>query len=87
MICYVEMIDTSTGEIIYNKELAYSFSMTSNDVGFGKVMEILKNACKGARITRSPIQLRFMFHEAINNLSLPFDDINEFKTPYEVKPF
>ena len=87
MTVYLEMVDCSTGEILYTKEYSYSFSLTSNDVGFIKLMEVMHNACKGARIKRSPIQVRFMFHEACNNQSLPFSDINDLKTPYEVKPF
>lgn len=82
------MVNCSTGEIYYNKNLGYSFAIgMPNDVGMSKVLDIIESAIKGARIKREPLQVRLMFTEPHDTVELPFQDINEFKTPYEVKPF
>lgn len=81
------MVNCSTGEIFYTKDFSYAFSMTSNDVGFGKLLEVLRSCCRGTRQNRSPIQVRFFFHEAQNNQQLPFPASDDFETPYDVKKF
>ena len=89
MTCYVEMVNCGTGEIYYQKQIGNAFTLDNPmDVGFNKVMDIVRNAVKGCRIKREPLQVRLMFHEVSGNYpTLPFKDLNEFETPYEVKPF
>jgi hypothetical protein len=88
MNCFVELVDASTGEIYYNKNLGYAFAIgMPNDVGMKKIKEIVESAIRGARIKRTPLQLRLCFTEPQPTLSLPFQDVNELKTPYEIKPF
>lgn len=88
MNCFVEMVDCSTGEILYNKNLGYAFAVgVSNDVGMSRLREIIISAIKGARITRTPLQVRFCFTEPQPSMSLPFQDINEKQTSYDIKPF
>ena len=88
MNCVVELVDASTGEIYYNKNLGYAFAIgMPNDTGMNKLKEIIQSAIRGARIKRTPIQLRLCFTESQDSLFLPFQDINELKTPYEIKPF
>lgn len=88
MNVFIELVDASTGEIYYNKSINYAFNFgLPGDVGFKKIDEIVKSACRGARLKRTPLQLRLMFSEPLDTIELPFNDVNEFKTPYEVKPF
>lgn len=88
MNCFVEMVDCSTGEIYYNKNIGQAFNIgMPNDVGMSKLKVILESAIKGARIKRTPLQVRFCFTEPQDSLELPFQDINELKTPYEINPF
>ena len=64
MKCFVEMVDCSTGEILYNKNLGYAFAIgMPNDVGMSRLREVLESAIKGARIKRVPLQVRFCFTE------------------------
>lgn len=88
MNCFVELVDCSTGEIYYNKNIGQAFNIgMPNDVGMSKIKDVVESAIRGARIKRSPLQLRLCFTESQDSLELPFKDINEFKTPYEIKPF
>lgn len=88
MNCFVEMVDCSTGEILYNKNLGYAFAIgMPNDVGMSKLKEIIESAVRGARINRTPLQVRFCFTEPMPAMTLPFQDSNELTTPYELKPF
>ena len=88
MNCFVEMVDCSTGEILYNKNLGLAFAIgMPNDVGMSRLKEIVESAIKGARIKRVPLQVRFCFTEPQPAMCLPFQDVNELKTPYEIKPF
>ena len=88
MNCFVELVDCSTGEIYYNKNLGYAFAIgLPNDVGMSKLIELLESAIRGARIKRSPLQLRLCFTEPQESLEMPFQDVNELKTPYEIRPF
>ncbi len=88
MNCFVELVDCSTGEIYYNKNIGQAFNIgMPNDVGMSKIKDVVESAIRGARIKRTPLQLRLCFTEPQDSLELPFQDINEFKTPYEIKPF
>ena len=41
MNCFVELVDCSTGEIYYNKNLGYAFAIgLPNDVGMSKLKEL-----------------------------------------------
>ena len=82
------MVDCSTGEIYYNKNLGYAFNIgVSKDVGLSKIHDIVSSAIKGSRVKRVPLQLRLTFTEPIDSPELPFQDINEFSTPYDINPF
>lgn len=88
MNCFVELVDCSTGEIYYNKNIGHAFNIgMPNDVGMSKIKDVVESAIRGARIKRTPLQLRLCFTESQDSLELPFKDLNEFKTPYEIKPF
>lgn len=89
MQVFIEMVNASTGEIYYNREIGYAFNIgLSNDVGMKKLNEIIESVIRGTRIKNEPLQLRLMFHEVKNDsIPLPFPDVNEFKSPYEVKPY
>ena len=88
MNCFVELVDCSTGEIDYNKNIGQAFNLSMpNDVGLKRVREVVESAIRGSRVKRSPLQLRLTFTEPQESLLLPFQDVNEFKTPYEIKSF
>ena len=53
------MVDCSTGEILYNKNLGLAFAIgVPNDVGMSRLREVLESAIKGARIKRVPLQVQ-----------------------------
>lgn len=88
MNCFVELVDCSTGEIYYNKNIGQAFNIgMPNDVGMSKIKDVVESAIRGARIKRTPLQLRLCFTEPQDSLDLPFKDINELRTPYEISPF
>lgn len=88
MNCFCELVDCSTGEVYYNKNLGYAFNLNQpNDVGFTKLHELLQSAVRGSRLKRTPLQLRLTFTAPSAAIDLPFQDINELKTPYDIKPF
>lgn len=88
MNVFIELVDCSTGEIYYNKSINYAFNLgMPNDVGKARLNEVIDSALRGARLKRTPLQLRLCFSEAQDSIDLPFNDINELKTPYEIKPF
>lgn len=86
MVCTIEMVAVSTGEVLYTKRLGYAFNFVPGDVGRSKVSEIVDSAIRGARIKREPLQLRLLFVDPIDSPRLPFP-ANDETDPYKVKPF
>ena len=64
MICFVEMVNCSTGEMYYSKKLGFAFNIgMPNDAGMRRLRLLLESVIRGSRIKREPLQLRLMFNE------------------------
>lgn len=87
MICFVEMVNCSTGEMYYSKKLGFAFNIgMPNDAGMLRVRELLESVIRGSRIKREPLQLRLMFNEPLETPELPFTSFSP-ESPDDAKPF
>lgn len=87
MICFVEMVNCSTGEMYYSKKLGFAFNIgLPNDVGIKRVNELIQSVIRGARVKHEPLQLRLMFNEPLDSPELPFQPLKA-ENPDEAKPF
>lgn len=71
----IQMVDTDTGELLYNvnKQLACNFS--KNDVAFNLMHKVLESCVRGIRYRKSnsiELKIRFCEPEIGDSSSLPF---------------
>lgn len=87
MICFVEMVNCSTGEMYYSKKLGFAFNIgLPNDAGMRRLRLLLESVIRGSRIKREPLQLRLMFNEPLETSELPFQPLAA-ENPDEAHPF
>ena len=78
MNCVCEMINATTGECIYTRELNYKFALNCDikyDAGRRELDKILCSALRGSRIKNDPISVLVTFNstkERLNAQQLPF---------------
>lgn len=89
MNAVIDMIDASTGEIIYKRDMNYAFNLDSKvemDAGRRELNKIIDSAIRGSRIKNSPLSLQITFNnsrERLSQMSLPFQpQCDEIKNPF-----
>ena len=78
MNAVIDMVDVSTGEIIYKRDMNYAFNLDCKvemDAGRRELNKIINSALRGSRIKNTPLSLQITFNntrERISDLRLPF---------------
>ena len=78
MNCVIQMIDASTGEIIYTRDVNYAFNVDSAckyDAGRKLLDDVVCSALRGTRIKNTPLSVNLTFNNSrdrLNSMDLPF---------------
>ena len=74
----IQMVDTDTGELLYNQEKILACQFTKNDTAFRLMHNVLESCVRGIRNRKcDSIELKIRFYEPKlgNSPHLPFTDV------------
>lgn len=72
------MVDTDTGELLYNQDKILACQFTSNDVAFKLMHKVLESCVRGIRSNKAQsieLKIRFCEPKVGNSAQLPFNDV------------
>lgn len=77
----IRMVDTDTGEILYNQDKILACQFTKNDTAFNLMFNVIRSCVRGIRYDKAKsieLKIRFCEPKIGNSAELPFQDGDPF---------